>query len=125
MDFKIDTRDTFSVITPVAAAITVKLTDELRAEMGKVRQSGSQHFIIDLQNCTSIDKEAIEKLIAMHEECYGMDTSLVFTGTGGSVLASLKEEEADMIINVAPKMIEAVDIISMEILERDLFGEES
>ncbi len=125
MDFKIDTRDTFSVITPVAASITVNLTGALRAEMEKVRQSGSRHFIIDLQNCTSIDKDAIEKLIAIHEECYAMDTSLVFTGTGGQVIAALKEEEADMILNVAPKMIEAVDIISMEILERDLFGEES
>jgi anti-anti-sigma regulatory factor len=124
MDFKIDTRDTFSVITPVTETITAILTDELQATFEKMRQSGSQNFIVDFQECKNIDAEALQSLVAMHEECYAMGRSLVFTGTKGKVLAALKEAEIDTLINVAPKMIEAVDIISMEILERDLFGEE-
>ncbi len=124
MDFKIDTRDTFSVITPVTETITAILTDELQATFEKMRQSGSQNFIVDFQECKNIDAEALQSLVAMHEECYAMGRSLVFTGTKGKVLTALKEAEIDTLINVAPKMIEAVDIISMEILERDLFGEE-
>lgn len=124
MDFKIDTRDTFSVITPVSETITANLTDELQATFEKMRQSGSQNFIVDFQECKNIDASAMERLVAMHEECYAMGRSLVFTGTKGKVIAALKEAEIDTLINVAPKMIEAVDIISMEILERDLFGEE-
>ncbi|MCF8449298.1 MAG: STAS domain-containing protein [Taibaiella sp.] len=124
MDFKIDTRDTFSVITPVSETITANLTDELQATFEKMRQSGSLNFIVDFQECKNIDTAALERLVAMHEECYAMGRSLVFTGTKGKVLAALKDAEIDTIINVAPKMIEAVDIISMEILERDLFGEE-
>ena len=30
----------------------------------------------------------------------------------------------DTAINIAPTLIEAIDIVSMEILERDLFNEE-
>jgi anti-anti-sigma regulatory factor len=124
MDFKIDTRDTFSVITPVSETITANLTGELQATFEKMRQSGSQHFIVDLQHCTQMDAEAMEQLVAMHEECYSMGRSLVFTGIKGKVMTALKENETDLLLNVAPKMIEAIDIISMEILERDLFGEE-
>lgn len=124
MDFKIDTRDTFSVITPVADEISANLSDELHATIRKMRQSGSQNFIIDLQHCRNIDAEAIPGLLELHEESYSMGKSLVFTGVKGKVLAAIKETEADEHINIAPKMIEAIDIISMEILERDLFEEE-
>ncbi len=124
MDFKLDTRDTFSVITPVAGPITVKLTGELQETIQKMRQSGSQNFIVDFQHCETIDNEAIENLVAMHEESYAGENSLVFTGMKATVMAELKKNETDMIINVTHKMIEAIDIISMEILERDLFGEE-
>ncbi|GAA4462404.1 hypothetical protein GCM10023093_08930 [Nemorincola caseinilytica] len=124
MDFKIDTRDTFSVITPMGDEISVNLSEELHATIRKMRQSGSQNFIVDLQHCSSIENEAIEGLVAMHEESYSMGRSLVFTGVKGKVLAAIKQSETDELINLAPKMIEAIDIISMEILERDLFEEE-
>ena len=60
----------------------------------------------------------------MHEEFYGNEESLVFTGISGKILAALKQNETDLLINIAPSMIEAIDIVSMEILERDLFNEE-
>ncbi len=125
MDFKIDTRDTFSVITPESETITANMAEDLRAMFEKMRQSGSQSFIVDFQNCKTIEDDAKLSLIEMHEECYSMGRSLVFTGVKGKVLASLKESETDTLLNVTPKMIEAIDIISMEILERDLYSEES
>jgi hypothetical protein len=60
----------------------------------------------------------------MHENSYSNSRSLVFTGLQSQVMQVIKDEELDESINIAPKMIEAVDIISMEILERDLFSEE-
>lgn len=124
MDFKIDTRDTFSVITPVADQITANLAEELYITVQKMRQSGSQNFIIDFQQCPSIEPEAIPVLVQLHEESYSMGKSLVYTGVKGKILTAMREQEADLVLNIAPKMVEAIDIISMEILERDLFEEE-
>jgi hypothetical protein len=62
--------------------------------------------------------------VALHEECYGMGQSLVFTGIRPEVMNTLKQHEANQLLNIAPTMIEAVDIVSMEILERDLLSEE-
>jgi anti-anti-sigma regulatory factor len=124
MDFKIDTRDTFSVISPASESFTTEISDELASTMRNMRQSGSHNFIIDLNACNNIDDEAADNLVQMHEESYSMGHSLVFTGIKGKVLATLRDKEINEMINVAPKMIEAIDIISMEILERDLFDEE-
>ncbi len=124
MDFKIDTRDTFSVVTPVCDEITVNLADELRTTIDKMRQRGSHNFIIDLGECGTIAGDAVEALVDLHEECYSMGNSLVFTAVRSKAMSVLKETETDLLLNVAPKMVEAIDIISMEILERDLFSEE-
>ena len=124
MDFKIDTKDTFSVVVPIFDRISAKLTGELRQKCEEMRQSGSKNFIIDLQHCKEIDTSVLNDLVKLHEESYSMDQSIVFTGINGIVMAGLKENETDLLINVAPRMDEAIDIISMEILERDLLSEE-
>jgi anti-anti-sigma regulatory factor len=124
MEFKIDTKDTFSTIMPVIDRISANLTDELRQKCAEMRQSGSGNIIIDLQHCIDIDADVIAELVQLHEESYAEERSLVYTGITAKVLTALKKDETDLLINLAPRMDEAIDIISMEILERDLFGEE-
>ncbi len=124
MEFKIDTKDSFTIIMPAAGEINAKLTGALNEKCTEMRQSGSNNFIIDFQNCTDLDKSAIPGLLALHEESYGLEQSCVFTGINKQSMAVLKEDETDLLINIAPSMKEAIDIISMEILERDLFNEE-
>ena len=123
MDFKIDTKDTFTVITPTYATINAKLADELALTCEQARQNGSKNFIIDFQNATAFEKDGIEAFIVLHDECYSSEESLVLTGINPELTKILTDDEYDL-LNIAPRMIEAVDIISMEILERDLLSEE-
>ncbi len=124
MDFKIDTKDSFTTIMPLETEISAKMTGELVLKMEEMRQSGSKNFIIDFQQCLEIDENVLPDLIAMHEDSYGREQSLVFTGIKEKVLAILKKDESDLLLNIAPTIIEAIDIVSMEILERELLGEE-
>ena len=124
MAFKIDTKDTFTIIMPIKGTIDAKMTGALQEKCVQVRQSGSKNLIIDFSNCTEMDKNAVEGLIGLHEDSYSREESLVFTGISKQGTAILKEHETDLLINIAPSMQEAIDIISMEILERDLFNEE-
>ena len=124
MDFKIGTKDAFTTIMPLETAISAKLAEELHHQLSQMRQSGSKNFIIDLQQCGEMEPAAIDGLLSLHEECYSMEQSLVFTGINKEAMAMLKKEEAHLMLNIAPSMIEAVDIVSMEILERDLLSEE-
>jgi len=124
MEFKIDTKDTFTIIMPVSDKISANLTGALLQKCEEARQSGSKNFIVDLQHCEKIDTNAIPELITLHEESYSREQSLVFTGLNEKIISALKKDESDLLLNIAPKMIEAIDIISMEILERELMSEE-
>ncbi|OSZ82431.1 hypothetical protein CAP35_03950 [Chitinophagaceae bacterium IBVUCB1] len=123
MEFKIDTKPTYSIITPADAHIDANMTAALSQKCEELAQSGSTNYIIDLQHIATSDNTAFDDLVQMHENCYNNSQSLVFTGVQDGVMKALQERELDTVLNIAPKMIEAIDIVSMEILERDLFGE--
>ncbi|RYE24264.1 MAG: STAS domain-containing protein [Sphingobacteriales bacterium] len=124
MEFKIDTNATFVQITPITNHADANLTDALSQKCKELTESGSDNFVIDLHNCLDADNKALEALANLHAQLYGNNQSLVFTSIQPEVLKALKNTEVDSVINIAPTQNEAVDIISMEILERDLFGEE-
>ena len=125
MDFKIDTKSSFILITPIFNSLDAKLTAALREKARELTENAKSNFIVDLHNCTECDKSAFTGLAEMHEDHYSNDQSLVFTNVQPNVMQVLKAEEMDTAINIAPTQIEAIDIVSMEILERDLFDEEN
>lgn len=124
MEFKIDTKDNFTIIMPTVDRISAKMADKIAETCKKMTQSGSKNFIIDLHKCLEIDQEAIKGMVALHEELYGMEQSLVYTQLTKQVMNTIKKDETDLLLNIAPEMKEAIDIVSMEILERDLLSEE-
>lgn len=124
MEFKIDTKTTYEVITPITNSLNANLTEALGIKLEELTKNGSKNFIIDLHNCLNADNESLKQLAQLHELCYNNHQSLVFTNLQEDIAQILQKEDIADTINVAPTMIEAVDIISMEILERDLFNEE-
>lgn len=123
MEFKIDTRERYTVITPVISVMEGAEADELTGKIAELGKNGSENYIIDLGEVQQLGDNTLERLAELHEQMYGEDRSLVFTGLQQAVYAAVKDAEADLVLNITPTMIEAVDIISMEIVERDILGE--
>lgn len=124
MQFKIDTKDTFSIVSPIPATPGAKLTDGLYQMVQEIRQSGSNNLIFDLSQFQEVEGGVLDSLVRLHEESYSDCHSLVFTGLHQSLIAALRAKELHLLLNIAPTHQEAIDIVSMEILERDLFNEE-
>ncbi len=124
MQFKYDTKPTYTVITPVYDSIDANLTVNLTQEISNMTIKGSKNFIIDLQHCLTADIKSLNEILLLHEKTYESDSSLVFMGITDEVGQSFKKADEDRVLNIAPTMDEAVDIISMEILERDILNEE-
>jgi anti-anti-sigma regulatory factor len=125
MEFKIDTRDTYVRIAPLGGHLNVNMAAMLEERAAQLADTGSPNFLIDLSACQTADEAAFEALATWHENSYSEGRSLVFTGLQDAVLDVAKEAQMDGAINISPTEIEAIDIISMEILERELFNEES
>ena len=124
MEFKIDTRDSYVRIAPLGGHLSVNMAAMLEERATSLADNGSENFLIDLSACQTADGAAFEALATWHETCYSEGRSLVFTGLSDKVLRIARDAQMDGAINIAPTEIEGIDLISMEILERDLFNEE-
>jgi len=125
MEFKIDTRKSYVHIAPTGMELNANMAAGLQTQASQLAEAGSQNFLIDLSACQTADPSVFESFALWHENCYGAGQSLVFTGLNAEVLKIAKSTQMDGAINIAPTEMEAIDLINMEILQRDLFGEES
>jgi anti-anti-sigma factor len=123
MDFKIDTKPTYTVITPETGDLSVKLAEEIRQNVKEATETNSHNFVIDLEHIENMDMASGNELLELHNALYNNGCSLVFTSINDSILNTMKKGQYHLSLNLAPTMNEAIDIISMEVLERDLLGE--
>ena len=91
--------------------------------MAELVDKGSHNFVIDLHNISGMDMAAGDLLFDIHHTVYNNAGSLVFSSPADSVFQTLKQGQYHLSLNITPTLIEAIDIISMEVLERDLLGE--
>lgn len=120
MEFKIDTKENYSIIQLPALPLDANMAEALAGALQDLAQKGSTSFIINLDQVPAAVLDSLDRLSALHESCYTQDQSLVFTQYNPQTLAAFREAGADEVLHLAPTLQEAIDIVSMEGLERML-----
>jgi anti-anti-sigma regulatory factor len=123
MEFKIDTKTNYTLILPETPEINENMAEALRQKVKELTLQGNHSYIVDLTNCQSCSLAAGNILLDLHETVYNNAGSLVFTDLQDPVLQSMKKEQWHLSLNLTPTLIEAIDIVNMENIERDLLKE--
>ena len=123
MNFKIDTREKFTVITPLSDFLSDNLTAELIALANGYEQN-KINLVINFKNIVYINEQVIEQIAALQNEFYNNKLSFVVCEIQQPVKTVLEKLELDDILNTAPTETEAWDIVQMEEIERELLGDE-
>lgn len=124
MQFKIDTKQTYHTISTENDILNANLADAAKELLLQYKNDEIKNFIFDFNTIKQIEGNVGEILISLHEMVYNEFTgSLVFTNLQEDVWKKLKQDQIHLSINITPTMIEAIDIVNMEVLERDLFNE--
>lgn len=123
MNFKIDTREKFTVITPLTDFFSDNLTAELSELVSSYEQS-KINLIINFKNVTTINDQIIEQIAAWQNEFNNKKLSFVICEIQQSVKSFLQAHETGDLLNPAPSETEAWDIVQMEEIERELLDDE-
>lgn len=124
MSFKIDTKEKFTVITPLSATFNEALTAELSGILNKRLQDPIPHCILHLQNVEVAIPAFFNLLLVMHERFYQENNSLVICGIRPELLSSAPDSDLIEILNITPTESEAWDIVQMEEMEREFMRDE-
>lgn len=123
MNFKIDTREKFTMITPDSDFSS----DNLTAEFKELALSYLQHktnLVINLKNVAHVKENYVNELAALQSEFYEQNISFVVCELQPPVKTVIEKMELDDVMNIAPSETEAWDIVQMEEIERELLGDE-
>lgn len=121
MKYNIDTKENFDIITPINELFDQDLAEKIQqflsASILKNRSA-----IIDFSSIQSIENNLNQTIIDWHHKMYDSNLSFALCEMNDEVKKSMQENEESDILNITPKQIEAIDIVAMEGLERELLG---
>lgn len=120
MRYKTDTRTDFDIITPLYSSFDADLADQLNDLVDQSSENG-RNLIFDLANLEEIRDADVQLLCSFHSELYQHDLSFVLCHIH-SACRFLFNETNEAALNIAPTLQEAIDLVSMEVLERELLG---
>ena len=117
MKVKIDTKAHFKVFTVAGPEVHANMADELVAELSRQAQAPPRHLILVLDPPARVEDPVRDALSAFARQMAASQLSFVITG----ILPVDKDMAAIAAgLNTAPTYEEAVDIVMMEELEREL-----
>ncbi len=123
MNVKIDTKEKFSVITPVELEIAANMTEALQEMLELYLKKDIPHLVLNMSMVDTLSAEAAAMIASEQQNFYEHNASFV--------VCELKEETENFLdklellefMNVTPTESEAWDIVQMEEIERELLGD--
>ncbi|MFP5040901.1 STAS domain-containing protein [Parasediminibacterium sp. JCM 36343] len=120
MEFKIDTKEKFTVITLLEPEIYDKMADELKNTCLTYLEQEVKNVVLDMGQVTTISSSIAQALALLQQSFYEGNASFVLCAIQPSVDAVFEEQDLGDIINQTPTESEAWDIVQMEEIEREL-----
>lgn len=125
MNFKIDTKEKFTVITPNGIVLSDNLTAELSEIATGCLQNEIKNVVLNLQQVQNIDEPSAEKLAMLQEKFYENSASFVICEVQQMVEDELEKYQLLETMNITPTESEAWDIVQMEEIERELMDDDN
>lgn len=123
MNVKTDTKEKFSVITPVEKEIPANMTEELKEMLLSYLQKDIPHLVLKMNEVETLSPEAAETIALVQQKFYEKNSSFVICELSAALEDQLEEQELLEMMNVTPTESEAWDIVQMEEIERELLGD--
>lgn len=124
MLIKSDTKEKFHVITLSESQISASIADDMAVQILAFLQEEVKNVVMNLDSVSAIELPAAEKLVQIQQQFYENGSSFVICNLQPQVEQFLDENELLELMNVIPTESEAWDIVQMEEMEREIFGED-
>ncbi|CAL1516839.1 STAS domain-containing protein [Chitinophaga sp. MM2321] len=119
MKFKIDTKEKIVVFCPEESVLDANLSDQFVTTLTTLPELETRNLILDMALVGEMDTAGIQAILTVYAHMYDNHLSCAITGLNNTLTLQFKATDNDM-LNIAPTMAEAVDLVMMEELEREL-----
>jgi len=123
MKFKIDTKEKIVVISPEISELNANLAAPFITGISELPAIEGRNLILDMALVEKADDTGIQAILTVYHQQYDSALSCAITGLNSTLTLLIKQAD-ETVYNLTPTLAEAIDLVMMEDLERELLQDE-
>jgi len=120
MKFSVDKHEKYVLIKLNESKLNSLITPQLKSELILINTEGQRNIILDLSQVKFADSSGLSSLLVGHRLCKNAGGSFILACLNDAVARLITISQLDNVLSIVPKCDEAIDLIFMEEIEKEL-----
>ncbi|MEJ6979915.1 STAS domain-containing protein [Pedobacter sp. P351] len=120
MKFSIDKHEKYVLIKLNESKLNSLISPQLKSEFILTNTEGLRNIILDLSAVKYSDSSGLSSLLVGHRLCKNSDGTFIITGLNDNINRLITISQLENVLSIVPSVEEAIDLIFMEEIEREL-----
>lgn len=120
MKFTVDKHEKYVLIKLNETKLNSLISPQLKSELILTNTEGQRNVILDLSNVKYSDSSGLSSLLVGHRICKNAEGSFILTGINENISRLISISQLENILTIVTTVDEAIDLIFMEEIEKEL-----
>ncbi|WP_158828446.1 STAS domain-containing protein [Mucilaginibacter lacusdianchii] len=120
MKFTVDKHEKYVLVRLNESKLNSLITPQLKSELILINAEGQRNIVLDLCQVKFADSSGLSSLLVGHRLCKNAEGSFILTCLNEAVSRLISISQLDNVLTVVPTTEEAIDLIFMEEIEKEL-----
>ena len=120
MNFTIEDKGRYTLVTSNVDKLDTTCAPELKSELVYLNKTNVRNVIIDLSATRYCDSSGLSALLVANRLCKSVNGTLVVCGLQEPVKKLVQISQLESVLSITPTVAEAVDLLYMEEIEKDV-----
>jgi anti-sigma B factor antagonist len=120
MNFAQEKTEHYTILRVLAEKLDSTVAPDLKSELLLLNKDGISNIILDLTQTRYCDSSGLSSVLVGNRLCKNDNGSLVLVGLQPSIRKLITISQLDPVLQIVPTVSEAIDILFMESIEKDL-----
>lgn len=109
---------------PTVEKLDSRVSPELKSELVMINSNGEKNIILDLSNSKYCDSSGLSAVLIGNRLCRELEGSFVLCELQDSVKKLITISQLDTVLSITPTFDEAVQMMFLDDIERDIDADE-
>ena len=123
MNISIDKQEKYALVTIKESKLTSVVAPELKAEIVMLHHEAVKNMVFDMTDVQYCDSSGLSAILVAYRMCRDNNGSFVLAGVQDHVKKLISISQLDSMLAQVPTVNEAVDLIFMEEVEKQIHKE--
>ena len=120
MSFEVNKEEQYAIVHTKAEKLHSLNAPDLKSELVILIKGGIRNVIVDMADTRYCDSSGLSALLTGNRMCKEVEGSFVLSSLQPAVAKLVSISQLDSVFNIVPTKDEAVDMVMMEEIEREL-----